>query len=219
MPEAPPGQTRAVALRVAGVAIVTAAIVALWLAGVAPSSGELRDWGDDLGVAGPLLWPAVFAVVNFVVPWPIVAGATGAVFGTAAGTPIAVAGVLLAAVMQFGLARTTAGEHLRGRMLARVPQIDALLSRNGFLAVFYSRIVPGIPWGPVNYAAGLARVRLRDVLLATLAGGTPKVFAYVALGGSFDDLTRPEALVAIGLLVVIGLVGLVVARRQFTSST
>jgi uncharacterized membrane protein YdjX (TVP38/TMEM64 family) len=157
--------------------------------------------------------------VNFVVPWPIIAGATGAVFGTAAGTPIAVAGVLLATSLQFGTARTTAGQHLRERMLARVPRIDALLARNGFLAVFYSRIVPAIPWGAVNYAAGLARVRLRDVLLATLAGGTPKVFAYVALGGSLDDLRRPEALVAIGLLITLGLVGLVVARRQFNAST
>ena len=102
-------------------------------------------------------------------------------------------------------------------MLARARRVDALLERNGFLAVFYSRIVPGLAWGAVNYAAGLARVRLRDVLLATVAGGTPKVFAYVALGGSFDDLSRPEALVAIGLLVALGLAGLFVARRQFAA--
>lgn len=203
------------ALRLAVVAVVVTGVVALWLSGVAPSSSELREWGDDLGPAAPLVWPVLFALVNFVVPWPLIAGATGAVFGTAAGTPIALAGVLLAAVLQFGLARTTAGERLRARMLARVPRIDALLDRNGFLAVFYSRIVPGIGWGPVNYAAGLARVRLRDVLLATVVGGTPKVFAYVALGGNFDDLARPEALVAIGVLVALGIGGLFVAHRQF----
>jgi len=207
-----------VALRVAVVVIVAAGLAALTLSGVAPSSDELRDWGDDLGAAGPLLWPLVFALVNFVVPWPILAGATGAVFGTAAGTPIALAGVLLAATLQFGVARTTAGEHLRGRVQARVPRIDALLARNGFLAVFYSRIVPLVPWGLVTYAAGLARVRLRDLLLGTVAGGTPKVFAYVALGGSFDDLSRPEALVAIGLLVALALAGLVIARRQFRAA-
>ena len=205
------------ALRVAVVVIVAAGLAALALSGVAPSSEELRDWGDDLGAAGPLLWPLVFALVNFVVPWPILAGVTGAVFGTAAGTPIALTGVLLAATLQFGLARTTAGEHLRGRAHARLPRLDALLARNGFLAIFYSRIVP-IPWGIVTYAAGLARVRLRDLLLGTVAGGTPKVFAYVALGGSFDDLSRPEALVAIGMLVALALAGLVIARRQFKAA-
>ncbi len=206
------------ALRVAVLVAVAAGLAALALSGVAPSSDELRDWGDDLGAAGPLLWPLVFALVNFVVPWPILAGATGAVFGTAAGTPIALAGVLLAATLQFALARTTAGEHLRGRAQARLPRLDALLARNGFLAVFYSRIVPVVPWGVVTYAAGLARVRLRDLLLATVAGGTPKVFAYVALGGSFDDLSRPEALVAIGMLVMLALAGLVIARRQFKAA-
>ena len=206
------------ALRVAVVVIVAAGLAALALSGVAPSSDELRDWGDDLGAAGPLLWPLVFALVNFVVPWPILAGATGAVFGTAAGTPIALAGVLLAATLQFALARTTAGEHLRGRAQARLPRLDALLARNGFLAVFYSRIVPVVPWAVVTYAAGLARVRLRDLLLGTVAGGTPKIFAYVALGGSFDDLSRPEALVALGMLVALALAGLVIARRQFKAA-
>jgi len=214
----PPGST-SLALRVAGTLLATAAVAALWLSGLAPSSGELRDWGDGLGWAAPLLWPPLFAVVNFAVPWPIIAGATGVVFGTAAGTPLALAGVLLAAALQFGVARKVAGEHLRRRVLERVPRIDSLLDRNGFLAVFYSRIVPGVAWGIVNYAAGLARVRLRDLWLGTVAGGTPKVFAYVALGGSFDDLTSPEALVAIGMLVALALAGLVIARRQFRAAS
>ncbi len=195
--------------------IVSAAVIALWLSGLAPSTDELRDWGDDLGPTAPFLWPPLFAVLNFAVPWPILAGATGLIFGTAAGTPVALVGVLLAAALQFGVARKVAGEHLRSRVLERAPRIDAALERNGFLAVFYSRIIPGVAWGVVNYAAGLARVRLRDVLLATVAGGTPKVFVYVALGGNLDDLTRPEALVAIGMLVALALTGLVIARRQY----
>lgn len=202
----------------AGAVAVSAAVVALWLSGAGPSADELRDWGDDLGPAAPFLWPPLFALLNFAVPWPILAGATGLIFGTAAGTPLALVGVLLAAALQFGVSRTVAGEQLRRRVLARAPRIDSLLARNGFLAVFYSRIIPGVAWGMVNYAAGLARVRLRDVWLATVAGGTPKVFAYVALGGSFDDLSRPEALVAIGTLVVLALTGLVIARRQYKAA-
>lgn len=149
------------------------------------------------------------------VPWPITAGATGLLFGTALGTLLSLAGVLVQAVVQFWLARKVAGEQLRRRVLARAPRLSKALEHNGFLASFYGRIVPGVPWGLVNYAAGLARVRLRDLLLGTLVGGTPKVFAYVALGGSFGDLGRPEAIVAISLLVVLALGGLVIARRGF----
>jgi uncharacterized membrane protein YdjX (TVP38/TMEM64 family) len=50
--------------------------------------------------------------------------------------------------------------------------------------------------------------------LGTLVGGAPKVFAYTALGGSLHDLTSPEALVAVGLLVVLGLGGALFVMRK-----
>ena len=204
-----------VALRLAVVAAAVAAFLIVLLTGSLPSAGEVRDLGESLGWAAPLLWPPLFALLNMLVPWGILAGATGLLFGTAGGTALALAGILLASTLQFSIARAGVGERLRGHMLDRVPRLDAMLENNGFLTIFYSRIVPGLAWGPVNYAAGVARVRLRDVLLATVAGGTPKVFAYVALGGNLDDLSRPEAKVAIGVMVALALVGLVIARRQF----
>lgn len=215
-PHTEKGNSRSgLALRVGALALVLGAVLALALTGLVPSAGRVRDFGDSLGAAGPFLWPIVFPLINLVVPWPITAGATGLLFGTALGTVLALAGVLVQAVVQFWLARRVAGEALRRRALERAPRVGAALERNGFLATFYSRIVPGVPWGLVNYVAGLSRVRLRDLVLGTLAGGTPKVFAYVALGGSFGDLGRPEAIVAIGLLVVLALGGVVIARRGF----
>lgn len=203
------------ALRLGLVAVAVAVFLVLLLTGTVPSAQEVRDLGESLGWAGPVLWPAIFGVLNFMVPWGILAGASGLLFGTALGTPLALAGILVAATLQFTVARLGAGEALRGRLLERLPRIDTMLEANGFLTIFYSRIIPGVAWGPVNYAAGVARVRLRDVLLATVAGGTPKVFAYVALGGNLDDLSSPEAKVAIGVMIALALVGLVIARRQF----
>jgi len=202
-------------LRLVLVAAAVAAFAALLLTGSVPSAQQVRDLGEGLGWAGPALWPVLFGVLNLMVPWVVLAGATGLLFGTAAGTPLALAGILVAASIQFSIARAGAGEPLRRRLLERVPRLDAMLERNGFLTIFYSRIIPGLAWGAVNYAAGVARVRLRDLLLATVAGGTPKVFAYVALGGNLDDLSRPEAKVAIGVMVALALAGLAIARRQF----
>ena len=51
-----------------------------------------------------------------------------------------------------------------------------------------SRIVPLLPFGLVNFSAGLTRLRYRDLALGTVVGAAPKVFAYVALGGSLSDL-------------------------------
>ena len=77
-----------------------------------------------------------------------------------------------------------------------------------------SRIVPLLPWGIVNFSAGLTRLRYRDLALGTVVGAAPKVFAYVALGGSLDDLTSPEAIVAILLLVTLAALGALFVRRQ-----
>jgi len=202
------------ALRIIAGGIVAGAVVALSVTGNLPSSERIREFGQELGPAAPFMWPFLFGVVNFLVPWPILAGTTGLLFGTAAGTGLALLGVLVAAALQFGAARVIAGEDFRRRVLRRAPRFDQLLRRNGLLAIFLSRIVPGLPWGMVNYAAGLARVGLPVLWLATVIGGTPKVFAYVALGGNFDDLSAPEAKAAIAVMVVMALAGLVLLRRQ-----
>ncbi len=49
----------------------------------------------------------------------------------------------------------------------------------------------------------------------TAVGALPRTFAYVALGGSLDDLSRPEAKVAIAVLVVMAVVGILAGRAQW----
>jgi uncharacterized membrane protein YdjX (TVP38/TMEM64 family) len=48
-------------------------------------------------------------------------------------------------------------------------------------------------------------------------GTAPRTFAYVALGGTIDNLGSPESIAAIILLVVIGLAGIIVGRRQIVA--
>jgi uncharacterized membrane protein YdjX (TVP38/TMEM64 family) len=57
-------------------------------------------------------------------------------------------------------------------------------------------------------------VALPSFVAATALGCAPRAFAYTALGGSFGNLGRPEAIVALAVLVGMALVGLVFARRE-----
>jgi uncharacterized membrane protein YdjX (TVP38/TMEM64 family) len=191
---------------------VVVAVVAL--TGSLPSAQEARDFGDGLGPFAAVAYVPLFALANFVIAWAILAGAAGLLFGTAAGWPLALAGVTLAALVQMLVARRLVGEHA-GRLLPqRVRGIERFLQRNGVVAVMESRIVPLLPYGVVNHAAGLTTLRYRDMAVGTVVGAAPKVFAYVALGGSIANLSAPEAKVAIGLLLLLGVVGLLVVRRQ-----
>jgi uncharacterized membrane protein YdjX (TVP38/TMEM64 family) len=191
---------------------------ALALTGNIPSSSEARDFADELGPLAPVLFIPLFVVANFVIAWVILAGAAGLLFGTVAGFPLALAGVTAAALTQMAVASRLAGEH-RGRLLPqRTRSVEKFLTENGAVAVMESRIVPVLPYGVVNYSAGLIHLSYRDMALGTAIGAAPKVFAYTALGGSLDDLTSPEAITAVALLVILGLAGALFVWRQIGGS-
>ena len=190
----------------------------LAVTGNIPSSSEARDFADDLGALAPLLFVPLFVLINFVIAWAILAGAAGLLFGTAAGTPLALAGVTAAALTQMAVARRLAGGH-HGRLLPqRTKRVENFLTDNGAVAVMESRVVPLLPYGVVNYCAGLTRLSYRDMAVGTVIGAAPKVFAYTALGGSLDDLTSPEAITAVVLLVILGLAGALFVWRQVGAS-
>jgi uncharacterized membrane protein YdjX (TVP38/TMEM64 family) len=195
-------------------ALVGTAFGLLALTGSLPSADEARDFGERLGGFAAAAYVPLFVVANLLIPWPVLAGAGGLLFGTAAGTPIALASVTLAALTQMWIARFLAGEHVGALLPRRTHSVEDFLARNGAIAVMESRIVPLLPYGLVNYSAGVIHLRFRDMAAGTAVGAAPKVFAYTALGGSLTDLTSPEAIVAVAVLVVLALGGALFVRRQ-----
>ena len=179
------------------------------------SSARVRGWVDDAGVWAPIAFVAISAALTVAFfPGPLLAGASGLLFGTAAGFPLSLCAAVLGASAAFLIARAVgrdATEQLAGR---RVGAVRALVARRGFLSVLYARILPGVPYNLVNYAAGLTDLRLRVFAAATALGAAPRAFAYTALGGSLDDLGSPEAIAAIVVLVVMAVGGLVALRRS-----
>src|ERR671914_676273 len=160
---------------------------------------------------------AVYAAavgIVFAVAWPILAGAAGLLFGTAVGAPLALAGVTCASLTQMFVARRLAAGHHGNLLPQRTKAIEDFLTQHGAVAVMESRIVPLLPWGVVNYSAGLTHLSYKALALGTLIGGAPKVFAYTALGGSLDNLDSPEALIAVALLAALALGGALFVRRQ-----
>jgi uncharacterized membrane protein YdjX (TVP38/TMEM64 family) len=209
---------RAALLRLAAyLLLLGTAFAAAALTGSIPDADEVRDWAESLGGLAPLGFVPLFVLLNFIVAWPILSGAAGLLFGTAVGTPTALAGVTVAALVQMAVARYLAGDQV-GRLLpSRVEKVEAFLERNGAIAVMQSRIVPLLPYGVVNYSGGLVRLSFRDMGLGTAVGAAPKVFGYVALGGSLGNLGAPEAKIAVALLVVLAVAGALMVRRQIAA--
>ena len=208
--------TRRVAgLRVAALAAALATFVAVVLLSGGLSADRVRGWVDGYGAVGPLVFIAVSASLTVVLfPGPVLAAASGLLFGTALGTPVSIASATLGATLAFSLSRWWAHDAVVALAGRRVAALRAWVGRRGFLTVLYARIAPGVPYTIVNYAAGLAPIMLRSFVAATAIGVAPRAFAYTALGGSLGDLTSPEALAAVAVLVVMAMCGLALARRD-----
>jgi len=208
--------TRRVAgLRVAALAAALATFVAVVLLSGGLSADRVRGWVDGYGAVGPLVFIAVSASLTVVLfPGPVLAAASGLLFGTALGTPVSIASATLGATLAFSLSRWWAHDAVVALAGRRVAALRAWVGRRGFLTVLYARIAPGVPYTLVNYAAGLTPIMLRSFVAATAIGVAPRAFAYTALGGSLGDLTSPEALAAVAVLVVMAMCGLALARRD-----
>jgi uncharacterized membrane protein YdjX (TVP38/TMEM64 family) len=213
---APAGPSRAAAgLRLAVLIAALATFVAVVLVSGGLSAERVRGWVDGYGAAGPLVFIAVSASLTVVLfPGPVLAAASGLLFGTALGTPVSIASATLGATLAFSLSRWWAHDAVVALAGPRVTALRAWVGRRGFLTVLYARIAPGVPYTLVNYAAGLTPILLRSFVAATAIGVAPRAFAYTALGGSLGDLTSPEALAAVAVLVVMALTGLALARRD-----
>ena len=165
------------------------------------------------------LAPIVFVLVSSLLtvamfPGPLLAGASGLLFGTALGTPLSIVAATLGASLAFLVSRrfgARAVDELSGR---RVRVLQDFIAQRGFLSVLYARILPGIPYNVVNYAAGLTRVRLATFAAATAIGCAPRAFAYTALGGSLSKLDSPAAIAAYAVLLAMAIGGAVVALRD-----
>lgn len=97
----------------------------------------------------------------------------------------------------------------RGGSMGLVERLHA----RSFLSVLYARVLPAMPFALVSYAAGVAAVPLRPFVAATVVGAAPRAFAYTALGGHLGDLSRPESIVAVAILVALALAAPLLARR------
>jgi uncharacterized membrane protein YdjX (TVP38/TMEM64 family) len=199
------------------------ATLATLIAGLALSGSlkpeRVRDWVDGFGVLGPLVFIVVSSLLTVALfPGPLLSAASGLLFGTALGTPVSIVAATLGASLAFSVSRWWAHDAVVALAGPRVVALRERVGRRGFLSVLYARLTPGVPYHLVNYAAGLTPVPLRTFAAATAIGASPRAFAYTALGGSLGDLGSPEAIVAVCLLVVIGLGGLLLARRDLRAA-
>jgi len=126
---------------------------------------------------------------------------------------------LVAAIVAFAFTRTIGREYTAKKFQGKWQAIDAEMQQGGLFYMFAIRLLPIIPYGIVNFVAGLTSIRFRDYFIGTLLGTVPGILPFVMMGAGLKSLGKGDIL---PLMVAFTLIALLVGvgtwyrrRRQF----
>ncbi len=211
-----PARPRRWPLVAAAALLATLAAAWLWT--------PLREWFDYESlvamfrplVRSPYAAPLVLLVfvVGGLAPVPVtlLIVATTAAFGPLLGGTYALAGALASAGAGYAVGALLGRDRVRRVFGSGLGKVASRLSQHGVLVMTVVRMLPIAPFAVVNFAAGAARVRVRDFLVGTALGMLPGVVGAALFA---DQLVRTVREPGPGNLLGLALVlaGLLLAGR------
>lgn len=196
-------------------ALALAVFLAVTLLVNVPAVSTLRSWAQACGPWFPVLfWVGYVVVTQFPVPRTILTLSSGVLFGPWVGIVVALSATTVAAALSLSVVRGMLGGWMAPRLRhPAVAGLNARLEQRGWLAVTSLRMIAGVPFSVMNYAAALTSVPLGMFTVATLVGSAPGTVVTVVLGDALTGDVDPVVLAFTVVLAVIGLVGLAVDHR------
>jgi len=148
----------------------------------------LQVWVESAGMAGPLLFMAIYALATVLfLPGSIITLAGGALFGPLWGTVWNLTGATLGAALAFLIARYLGADWVARRAGPRLQKLNDGVASEGWRFIAMVRLVPLLPFNLLNYALGLTRVSFLTYVLASWIFMLPGAFVYTWLGHAGRD--------------------------------
>jgi len=188
--------------------LVLTSIAVYLLGAIQPE--QFRSTLHQAGIWAPILYIGIYTLATILVlPSTVLNLTGGAIFGPLWGTLWTSIAAITAAVIAFMFTRTIGRDVVLKRVAGRWQALDAEIRTGGLFYMFAIRLQPIIPYGLVNFAAGLTSIQFKDFFIGTTLGTVPGIFPFVLLGSfGLKALTtgdyRP-------LLMILLLVSLLVA--------
>lgn len=207
--------SRSALLRISLLAVALAVVIVLgyrlhWfdLRRITALVGDLRA-GHNTLTAGAIFIAASAAAIAIGFPALPFTVASGAIFGHLLGSALAWTAAVAGSLTGYLIARSVGRETTR-RWLTRRTASAGISQATSFLTLLRIRLLPFVPLSVVNYAAGLARTRVRTFLGATALGIVPVtvLFAYFAdrlVQGFHDAKADAYRSLVLASLALIGL--------------
>jgi uncharacterized membrane protein YdjX (TVP38/TMEM64 family) len=113
-----------------------------------------------------------------VVPFTVLGGMIGALFGTTEGLFISYTGAMIGTLLFFFISRYGFRDWAQSTLqkYPKVMEYQEILNRNSFIAILVARLIPIIPAPVFNAACGLSKVDWKIFFLASVIGKIPNIF-------------------------------------------
>ncbi len=178
---------------------------------------NLRDFIQSFGKLAVLAYIFAYAL-NTISIMPPIAGLSltaGLAFGAAWGALYLMLGAMLGTSATFMISRYFGRSSIEKMLKGKFKGLDEKLGRNGFMTIFFFRVIPLVPYEVLNYAGGLSGIKFKDYFLATFLGLIPGVIIAAFFGGSlgeiksFKDIFAPKFIIALGLMIGLILISII----------
>ncbi len=200
--------------------IIATALGIVLLGGI--DETQIQAWLEAAGIWAPIIYIILYTVGTLLIlPSTPLNLSGGAIFGLWEGTLWTTIAAVVAAIVSFTFTRTIGREFVARKLAGKWEAIDGEMRQGGLFYMFAIRLLPLIPYGIVNFAAGLTSIRFRDYIIGTLLGTVPGILPFVMMGSGLQSLKQGDIL---PLMFAFTLTGMLVAcatwyrrRRQSPS--
>ncbi|WP_439659434.1 TVP38/TMEM64 family protein [Lentzea sp. HUAS TT2] len=180
-----------------------------------PGGDEVRSWMHGAGAWAPVAFLVLCAggTAAFF-PKPVLATASGLLFGVLPGAALAIAGFTAGALIAFVIGRLL-GRQAVERWLggSRLRTLDEVFAKNGLAATVVLRLLPVIPFAASNYRAAVTAVRPLLFALGTALGLVPTTMVAALLGEAVLDFGSPRSIAALAAWLVLAAAGVLWGRN------
>jgi uncharacterized membrane protein YdjX (TVP38/TMEM64 family) len=167
---------------------------------------QLENLLKQLGIWAPIIYIFLYTMGTILIlPSTPLNLSGGAIFGIYWGTLWTTIAAIIAAIIAFYYSRTIGRDLIAHKLKGSIATIDAEMQQGGLFYMFAIRLLPIIPYGIVNFAAGLTSISFRDYLIGTVLGTLPGILPFVMMGSGIKSVTEGDILPLMGALALTGM--------------
>lgn len=189
------------------------------------TSESIDSFLSGFGVLAPVVFVLIYAIgICLFVPGTILTGLGSVLFGVGWGFLVNFLGAMIGASGAFFIGRYLGRDYASELVGKRLKKYDEAIEKHGFATILYLRLL-FFPFVPLNFGAGLTKVKFSDYFWGTFIGIIPGSFIFTFAIGTialafttrdFSLLLGWQTFLALSLFVFSFFIPSIIKRTRFS---